>query len=995
MPRSSRLTSNYSADNNSKYCKSTSPSEQSTPCSSSSMIPNKFTISNQQNVRFNKNSHSQPAYNSRLLRSAQYSNLNSLPETLNQCLPINSVGNNQQFGYDYCDFHDYITTMHYPSNSSISMSANNNPIQNSSNNQKTNPVLFSMPRLSDLSRPDTVPSKLTSTQTNLVKFAKLNSYQELACLVKPTSLKPYGIGLTSTFKLSRCNFDSQIEKIFIRFCKYSSQLTEQTDCLPKSFVLTINNCSYTVKNKYTLTPYDITPRVIADVYSGINILIASNDSSEQTRDFYYGVYYARKIDHRILIENIKQKGPKAISITMEMIKKKLQNDEDIIADNFVKASLLCPLSTLRIKIPARSIKCEHINCFDLESFIKINDITPRWRCPICKIYVDCDEIIIDGFLMKILSESPSDATESHVFCDETYKIYKDGVLMSLPHVSGERRPLSDAKELKIPKKRKIEENDPIVSSKEKIECITISDSEDGLDDPGACNSDDTSSDDTIISQNNYSDYEATGDNESFNIENSIKAEQLDTSNLKTYSKSERKSKTSEKNSKNKIKGEKNEERKSFGSLSITNEESNRTTNDAHSNNSQDDNDDEIQIIYEKIRSNQKNQSSNSDNKSYSKSDFSNQSNDPQIPLNSHYQDQLDRITDPNTEYTSNIRNRSNSNLQSYHCQTNCSNNPISIQSKENSSLKMKIICHCRRLHCKICTLKATWNPNVSATGSNSNCVDFQRYPNILHQNTSGRFPNTGPSSLSNATVKTTTSSSSSKGINQAARPIVQCYPAMPINDSTVDETFPPSTYSNALLNSNFSKTIPNGFNHSIQSQSSTAIDNDQNSNTINAVNLSRNRPSDHENYYSNCQSYYPNTNSNGRENSMNLDGSNSSNSFHRQPSSSPSLTIHHVPYNTNVQSVITINQQSSTASSQSNPILSNLSDPSAILPERNSTPLTQYEDNVWKQNPTIPSVYNADYNQSVCYPNNSSQFYLHSQQSVVTNDNQTQLWYTK
>lgn len=253
---------------------------------------------------------------------------------------------------------------------------------------------------------------------------------------------------------------------------------------------------------------------------------------------------------------------------------------------------------------------------------------------------------------------------------------------------------------------------------------------------------------------------------------------------------------------------------------------------------------------------------------------------------------------------------------------------------------MKIICHCRRLHCKICTLKATWNPNVSATGSNSNCVDFQRYPNILHQNTSGRFPNTGPSSLSNATVKTTTTSSSSKGINQAARPIVQCYPAMPINDSTVDETFPPSTYSNALLNSNFSKTIPNGFNHSIQSQSSTAIDNDQNSNTINAVNLSRNRPSDHENYYSNCQSYYPNTNSNGRENSINLDGSNSSNSFHRQPSSSPSLTIHHVPYNTNVQSVITINQQSSTASSQSNPILSNLSDPSAILPERNSTPLT-------------------------------------------------------
>ena len=37
-------------------------------------------------------------------------------------------------------------------------------------------------------------------------------------------------------------------KVFLRFCKYSSQLNEQMDCLPKSFNLSINECTFTVCN---------------------------------------------------------------------------------------------------------------------------------------------------------------------------------------------------------------------------------------------------------------------------------------------------------------------------------------------------------------------------------------------------------------------------------------------------------------------------------------------------------------------------------------------------------------------------------------------------------------------------------------------------------------------------------------------------------------------------------------------------------------------------
>ena len=46
-------------------------------------------------------------------------------------------------------------------------------------------------------------------------------------------------------------------------------------------------------------------------------------------------------------------------------------------------SLLCPITFKRMTLPARGIDCVHIQCFDLESYLKCNSEKLVWKCPVC------------------------------------------------------------------------------------------------------------------------------------------------------------------------------------------------------------------------------------------------------------------------------------------------------------------------------------------------------------------------------------------------------------------------------------------------------------------------------------------------------------------------------------------------------------------------------------------------------------------------------------
>ena len=51
----------------------------------------------------------------------------------------------------------------------------------------------------------------------------------------------------------------------------------------------------------------------------------------------------------------------------------------------VNVSLRCPITYKRISIPARGQECKHLQCFDLESYLRLHgDRGGMWKCPVCQ-----------------------------------------------------------------------------------------------------------------------------------------------------------------------------------------------------------------------------------------------------------------------------------------------------------------------------------------------------------------------------------------------------------------------------------------------------------------------------------------------------------------------------------------------------------------------------------------------------------------------------------
>ena len=65
-------------------------------------------------------------------------------------------------------------------------------------------------------------------------------------------------------------------------------------------------------------------------------------------------------------------------------------DDDIL-------SLFDPFSLKPIKIPAKSRKCKHAQCFDLDVFLNYNDSKNTAECTVCYQYVEKEDIFIDEY----------------------------------------------------------------------------------------------------------------------------------------------------------------------------------------------------------------------------------------------------------------------------------------------------------------------------------------------------------------------------------------------------------------------------------------------------------------------------------------------------------------------------------------------------------------------------------------------------------------------
>ncbi|GAQ83971.1 E3 SUMO-protein ligase PIAS1 [Klebsormidium nitens] len=86
--------------------------------------------------------------------------------------------------------------------------------------------------------------------------------------------------------------------------------------------------------------------------------------------------------------------------------------------------LTCPVTLTRMQVPARSLACKHLECFDLLSHLRSNAGThlKQWHCPICKKSATWNELIVDKYVEKLLADAPPDASELVIRPDASWAV---------------------------------------------------------------------------------------------------------------------------------------------------------------------------------------------------------------------------------------------------------------------------------------------------------------------------------------------------------------------------------------------------------------------------------------------------------------------------------------------------------------------------------------------------------------------------------------------
>lgn len=79
--------------------------------------------------------------------------------------------------------------------------------------------------------------------------------------------------------------------------------------------------------------------------------------------------------------------------------------DDSVEQTAIKVSLKCPITFRRITLPARGHDCKHIQCFDLESYLRLNCERGSWKCPVCSKVALLEGLEVDQFMWGILTTS--------------------------------------------------------------------------------------------------------------------------------------------------------------------------------------------------------------------------------------------------------------------------------------------------------------------------------------------------------------------------------------------------------------------------------------------------------------------------------------------------------------------------------------------------------------------------------------------------------------
>ncbi|CAF2687214.1 unnamed protein product [Rotaria sp. Silwood2] len=273
---------------------------------------------------------------------------------------------------------------------------------------------------------------------NLVQNVQLPFYDKLRtieCINIPVDWNKF-----SPLRFILTDFDVDfilkgIAKIFLRI---SPTITseKQNDVLPPYLFVQCNgqtvinnNVSKTVGSQAhsIVFPTDITDNLIpkSNIQNTLNYLWLQSPINMSLKNlpksYTLKIQLVRYVPLDYLFENILKRE--------SLLKNVDDNDSDIeIEDTGLMAtqhrvSLICPITQSLIIVPAKSSYCSHLTCFDLRSFLQMNERRLQWTCPLCKKPASYDNLCVDKRLQSILSNVPPNC--STVEIDSSTKTLSD------------------------------------------------------------------------------------------------------------------------------------------------------------------------------------------------------------------------------------------------------------------------------------------------------------------------------------------------------------------------------------------------------------------------------------------------------------------------------------------------------------------------------------------------------------------------------------------
>ncbi|KAM3082237.1 E3 SUMO-protein ligase pli1 [Clarireedia jacksonii] len=140
-----------------------------------------------------------------------------------------------------------------------------------------------------------------------------------------------------------------------------------------------------------------------------------------TKKFYLVIYVVKTVSVSELVKKLASgKRITKDSVVNEMITK--ARGADIVATASV-LSLKCPISTLRIELPCRSVSCRHNQCFDATSYLQLQEQAPTWTCPICTNPAPFENLAVDEYVKDILQNTSRSVDQVTVEPEGKWTLY--------------------------------------------------------------------------------------------------------------------------------------------------------------------------------------------------------------------------------------------------------------------------------------------------------------------------------------------------------------------------------------------------------------------------------------------------------------------------------------------------------------------------------------------------------------------------------------------